>query len=562
MKSFCFREILLASFKEKKARRITFDPQVTVVRGANETGKSSLIKSLFRTFGAEPAKVHPRWKQAEVRSLVRFDVSGLSYALLRHGDHYALFDATGKLLERFQRVTSELAPSLARLFGFGLRLPDRYGQFVILPPAYYFLPSYMDQDGSWGDQWSGFARLRQFSNWKKGVIEYHAGIRGNEFYEAQATKLDAEADANKVVRRREGLQEVYTSLRERFDAAQFDVDFRSYRAELDELLTNCEQLRRREEKFKQRVTDLRNERQALQTQLDITSHAREEALQDYAFAGDHGDVINCPTCGAGYDNSFTERFGIAMDEDNCASLIVRLTEEVADIDEKLDHELRESKKVTEEVLAIERLLARKEGELALDDLLRQEGRRELREVMQRDIASLETREGELRVKAEAAKKRMRQLDGKDRRKDVNDFFYEKMKSFLGALDVNSVSEAACKRVDAVIGDTGSELPRALLAYKLAFLHTAQKFGASVPSLLVIDSPNQQDQDTGHLGRILAFLRDNQPAGVQLVLGLVETADVVFPGKLIELNQRYSLLDESEFAEVGEEVEHFVGLALG
>jgi len=128
--------------------------------------------------------------------------------------------------------------------------------------------------------------------------------------------------------------------------------------------------------------------------------------------------------------------------------------------------------------------------------------------------------------------------------------------------VNSVSEAACKRVDAVIGDTGSELPRALLAYKLAFLHTAQKFGASVPSLLVIDSPNQQDQDTGHLGRILAFLRDNQPAGVQLVLGLVETADVVFPGKLIELNQRYSLLDESEFAEVGEEVEHFVGLALG
>jgi len=562
MKSFYFRAILLASFKEKKARRITFDRQVTVVRGGNETGKSSLIKSLFRTFGAEPWKVHPRWKQAEVRSLVRFDVNGLSYSLLRHGDHFALFDATGKLLERFQRVTSELAPTLARLVGFGLRLPDRDGQFVILPPAYYFLPSYMDQDGSWGEQWSGFARLRQFSNWKKGVIEYHAGIRGNEFYEAQAAKLDAEADANKVVRRREGLQEVYTSLRERFDAAQFDVDFGSYRAELDELLTNCEQLRRREEKFKQKVTDLRNQRQALQTQLDITTHAREEALRDYAFAGDHGDVINCPTCGAGYDNSFTERFGIAMDEDNCASLIVRLTEEVAEIDEKLDHELRESKKVTEEVLAIERLLARKEGELALGDLLRQEGRRELREVMQRDIASLETREGELRVKAKAAEKRMRQLDGKDRRQDVNDFFYGKMKSFLAALDVNSVSESACKKVDAVIGDTGSELPRALLAYKLAFLHTAQKFGASVPSMLVIDSPNQQDQDAGHLGRILAFLRDNQPAGVQLVLGLVETADVVFPGKVIELNRRYSLLDESEFAEVGEEVEHFVGLALG
>jgi len=562
MKNFCFREILLVSLREKKARRLSFDPQVTVIRGGNETGKSSLIKSLFRTFAAEPAKVHPNWTNADVRSVVRFDVNGVSCALLRHGDHFALFDASGKLRERFQRVTSELAPALARLVGFGLRLPDRAGQFVVLPPAYYFLPSYMDQDGSWQDQWTGFARLGQFSNWKDGLIEYHAGIRGNSYYEAKASKLEAQAEADKLVRRREGLQDVYTSLRERFDAAHFDVDFGSYRSELDELLTQCERLRKREEQYKRKVTDLRNQRQALQTQLAITTHARDEASQDYAYASKHGDVVQCPTCGAGYENSFAERFAIAMDEDNCASLMVKLAEEIHEIDEKLEREQTESKKVTDEVLAIERLLARKEGEIALGDLLRQEGRRELRDVMQKDTAALEIQEGELRVKAKESDKRMRQLDGKDRREDVNDFFYEKMKSFLAMLDVNGIAEAKLKTVDARLTDTGSELPRALLAYKLAFLHTAQKFSVVVPAPLVIDSPNQQDQDEGHLARILTFIRDNRPAGLQLVLGLVDTAGVDFGGKTIGLNRKYSLLDENEFESVASEVQPYVDLALG
>jgi len=561
MKSFKFREILLVSFKEKKARKVTFDPEVTVIRGGNETGKSSLLKSILRTFGAEPSKVHPGWRNADVRSLVRFDVNGVAYALLRHGDHFALFDASGNLRHRFQRVTSELAPVLASLVKFGLRLPDRDGNFVVLPPAYYFLPSYMDQDGSWTDQWTGFARLSQFANWKKGLIEYHAGIRGNEYYEAQAAKLDAEAEAAKLVRRREGLQEIYTSLRERFDATYFDVDFGAYRSELEELLTHCDRLHRREEHYKHKVTQLRNQRQVLQTQLDITQHARDEALKDYEFATEHGDVVDCPTCGASYDNSFTERFAIAMDEDNCASLIVRLTDEVNETDDKIDRELAESKRVTDEVLAIERLLARKEGEIALGDLLRQEGRRELREVMQRDISALEVQEGERRVAAKASEKRMRQLDGKARREDVNAFFYDKMKSFLEMLDVNGVAEASFKKVDATITGTGSELPRALLAYKFAFLHAAQRFGVAIPAPLVIDSPNQQDQDPGHLGRILTFIRENSPSGMQLILGLVDTADVEFNGKTIALNRKHHLLEEDEFDAVGAEVQRYVDVAL-
>lgn len=134
MSNFIFKEMLLASFTERKARRIQFDPKVTIIRGDNETGKSSLIKSLVRTFGAEPAKVHPKWLEADVRSVVKFEVDAIPYAILRHGNSFAVFDGNGTALGQFQSVTRDLAPFLAKLFNFGLRLPDREGAFVALPP--------------------------------------------------------------------------------------------------------------------------------------------------------------------------------------------------------------------------------------------------------------------------------------------------------------------------------------------------------------------------------------------------------------------------------------------
>ncbi len=562
MTHFFFKEILLASFREKKARRVRFDPQVTIVRGNNETGKSSLLKSIFRTFGAEPAKVHSAWIDADVRTVVRFEVGGAEFALLRHGNSYAAFDGRGTLAGRFQGVTSDLAPFLARLFGFGLKLPNRAGASIPLPPAYYFLPFYMDQDASWGNAWAGFSKLEQFPNWRRGVIEYHAGIRGNDFYEAQAAKLEAEGELNKVRRKREGLQEVYGRLSERFLAAQFAVDFSAYKAEVDELLTQCDRLREREERFKVRISELRNQRQSLKTQLDITIHAREESRKDYEHASAYADEdVACPTCGAQYANSFAERFSIAVDEDHCASLALTLTEELADIDAKIVIELEESNRVTQDLSTIERLLAKREGEIALGDIIHQEGRKELRQVMAEDIGDLETEEGRHSVIIDQAEERMKQLDSRDRRKQVNGYYEERMRFFLNQLDVHSVQDKAIAKVDAAIRDTGSELPRALLAHQMAFFHVVARFGSAALAPLVIDSPNQQDQDDRHLDRVLRFIKDQRPANTQLVLGLVDTAGVDFGGTEIRLDRKYSLLLENEFAEVGGEVQQLVDAAL-
>lgn len=563
MKSFYFKEMLLASFREKRARRIPFHRKATVIRGGNETGKSSLIKSIFVTFGAEPSKIHKNWTEADVRSLVRFEVDGKAYSMLRHGKMFAAFDEHDRILGRFGKVTSELAPFLATLFGFGLRLPSRQGVLAPLPPAYFFLPYYMDQDGSWSAQWTGFSNLQQFANWRKALVEYHAGIRGNHYYEAQAAKLASEASLEKAERKRDGLKGVYDDLGGRFAQAHFNVDFDAYRSEVDKLLSECEKLREREERFKQNLSDLRKARDRIKTQLDITKHAREEARRDYAYAtsADLDDEILCPTCGAGYANSFADRFAIAVDEDQCADLALRLTQELLDCDAQIESELAGAKEISGNILEIERLLARREGEVALSDLIRQEGRRELATVMARDLGALDAEANRLRGLISTESKRMRSLDSAERRKEVTAVYTEYMRSYLHQLDALSVKDRAIQRMDAQLSATGSELPRALLAYKVAFLQVARRFGSAAFGPLVVDSPNQQDQDDGHHKRILKFLQTERPEGSQMVLGLVDPVGIDFGGSEIVLDRKNRLLREEEFDSVGAEVTRYIDLAL-
>lgn len=562
MKNFVFKEMLLVSFLEKTGRRIPFHPKVTIIRGNNEMGKSSLIKSIMRTFGAEPTKVHPRWLKADVRSVIRFEVTGTEYALLRYGNRFAAFDAGGKLIGRFRSVTKELAPFLANLLDFGLRLPTREGEFVPLPPAYYFLPFYMDQDASWGETWAGFAKLDQFANWRRGVIEYHAGIRGNTYYEAQAEKLDAESEANKLRRRRENLQQVYDDLSTRFESAQFSVDFSAYRSEVDELLRHCDVLHRQEEEFKAKITDLWNHRDSLKTQHAIAIHAREESKKDFEYAISlNEDHVACPTCGANYTSSFAERFSIALDEDHCTSLALRLSDEIAEVDAKIKGELEKASKVAAELGSIEKLLAKREGEVALRDVIQQAGRKELHDVMRGDIVKLEWQENREVARGSAAVKRMTRLDSKERRREVNGFYSDRMQSYLSALDVHGVQDQDILRVDRRIGGTGSELPRALLAFQFAFFEVMERYGSSKLAPIVIDSPNQQDQDDSHLKKILQFINYRKPQNSQLILGLVDTLGMQFGGSEIVLENRYGLLREDEFQSVGSEVQRFVDVAL-
>lgn len=81
----------------------------------------------------------------------------------------------------------------------------------------------------------------------------------------------------------------------------------------------------------------------------------------------------------------------------------------------------------------------------------------------------------------------------------------------------------------------------------------KKYSSTTFFPLIVDSPNQQDQDIEHIDKIMTFIQENQPKDSQLIIGLAETYGVDFKCKTITLTEKYSLLQKDEYDNVYEEM---------
>ena len=184
MKKLFISEILLLSQKEKKAKRVEFDRHRTLIYGKNHTGKSSLMKSIYWTFGAEPL-FNVKFKGANITSLVKFELDNEKYQIIRDGKRFSIYDKNNNQLGIFDSVTKELGPFLSNLFDFKPLFQSHKSGFIIPPPAYLLLPFYVDQDESWSKSWSSFKSLQQIKDYRNQCINYHSGIRPNEYYQTK-----------------------------------------------------------------------------------------------------------------------------------------------------------------------------------------------------------------------------------------------------------------------------------------------------------------------------------------------------------------------------------------
>lgn len=85
MKNLVLKKLLLLSKKEGKAREIPFHIETTVITGVNDTGKSSLIKSIFHSLGAS-VKFHSTWNAIDVITLLYFELDKAPIAYFDSAD--------------------------------------------------------------------------------------------------------------------------------------------------------------------------------------------------------------------------------------------------------------------------------------------------------------------------------------------------------------------------------------------------------------------------------------------------------------------------------------------
>lgn len=556
MKHLIVSEIALLSEVERRARREMFHPTRTVVLGTNDTGKSSLLKAIYYTFGAEPAKQHERWKAAGVKTLIKFSVDGDSFQLLRDDSYFALFSGANTFLKSFTRVTGDLGPHLANLFDFGLILPSRQEEPETPPPAFLFLPFYMDQDASWQNTWSAFDRLFQFSAWKEPLVEYHSGIRNNEYYKLRAQIISLESRLNELTRQERSVITVAEKLRQDSTTATFNLDPTAFSDQIRRLLQEGEVLLDKENALKGSLTKLNNERLLQQTRLAIAERALGELAGDFKFlTNGTSEEIECPTCGNRYENDFAVRFSIANDEDRVAEFIAHIRAEIARLDREIEELFREYSLTQEQAESIQKILNERQGELSLKVVIESEGRRAADNLLTEQRRGITDERTRISDELQVVKRKLKDVDAgaQGTRRLVMDEYERYMRRNFGDLAVQSYSDQIFKTLNPYLHETGSTLPRAILGYQFAVLDLIAKRTPATVCPIVVDSPNQQAQDRESLVKILTFISTNQPENTQLILGLEDTMGVEFGGKLIETKDKYKLLNQEEYQSVHDEL---------
>ncbi|MES2658159.1 MAG: hypothetical protein V4689_06050 [Verrucomicrobiota bacterium] len=568
MKKLVFESLYLVSHTEKKAAQFHFHPTVNVIKGinveiGNSTGKSSLLKSLYGCFGADPAKQSPLWERAKVESLLKFTVDGRVYHIHRFGFHFTIFDDKQIVIGRYRRIGSELAPAIANLLGIGVKLPNRSTSILETPPpAFLFVPFYIDQDAGWKDPLASFHGLGQYArNWKESIVYYYIGLRRDEWYELQAERNLLEKQKEEPTRREETLASLRIRISKDLSEIPFDIDVDSFKREVDILISRCRSLASRQEVYRKQTAALQNERTKVMAQLEIIEKAQVELSEDYSFATEVlEDHVECPICGADYANDFAERFSLAKDEDRCISIHRELHQDLEKLESEITQQRSSFQATAEELSAIETSLNQKTGELTLDDLLKRESKKQMAASVDAEYKEVISKINEINISLARLQKEIRKQDSKDQRKLILDTFSGEMNHAIHKLRVNAVVMRNQNILLGVLKGSGSDLPRAVLAYYISLVKTIEAYGSGALCPLVIDSPNQHEQDKQNLTSILEYIRDHRPASSQLFLGLVEDLNIDFQGKIFILDRKYSLLSKEAYLEVSDFVRPFAKAA--
>ena len=177
MNELYFKNILIADIQTHKAQFIEFKKGYNVITSTeNHVGKSSLLKSLYYTLGAEVGYDSVWDKNSKLYKLT-ICVKEQNYTVVRFIKSFAIFKED-ELILLTRNVSRDLSKKYEEIFGFSVYLPNKITKKIeMAPPAFTFMPYYIDQDTGWSGLYESFAQIDQYKkNDRIKSLYYHLNI--------------------------------------------------------------------------------------------------------------------------------------------------------------------------------------------------------------------------------------------------------------------------------------------------------------------------------------------------------------------------------------------------
>lgn len=551
-----FDSIILVDLSNKEAKKIEFSPKKNMLTsGGNHYGKSVIMKSLYYTLGAEVYFPQPI-KSLNYMTILSFMLEGKNYIVGRLKNSFVLFE-NGEFIKKYNNV-SEFGDSLSDMFNFGIELvgKDEDGTIVKCPPAFFYLPYYIDQENGWSINSYSFDRMTQFDlPQRKDSYFFHLGVLDSDYVEQNKNQKANSKKIAKLSKENEKYKTVIETLKMglddtqmAFDTTDLEMAITSRKAEINTILKEIAKYRKdlvEAEDLYQRLT---NEKEVLAKYIkrkDVTPTIMTE-------------VVECPRCGLFFEQSLADKLertylleSLNDDYTRIATEIDKLEKKIKKLKEKYEQHQRKFKdyesSLSSEQDLYDTYLKAKTTRKLLDDY---------RKKIQENAETIEV--------LKENNKNIRELlrEYQQSRTNANGIYLSNLNNKYGLLDIPSEQVPKESEPGSSIEASGAYGPRCKVAQVLSFLETQKSISDIIITFpVVIDSPNVLEQDKEHLGSVLKTLFTWNKTDNQIIVASIEGKDIAeqLPDvKVIKLdNEVNHIMSKEEYNKLEKEIDTIV-----
>ncbi|MEE3507586.1 hypothetical protein QN399_15160 [Pseudomonas sp. 10C3] len=525
---------------------MSFHPQKNLLRGRNHTGKTSLIRSIFETLGAKPQGKLESWDE-NTASLLEFSVGGCHFFALHQNGRRALFNANQEMIIATSKF-GEWSQAFCNVTDFNLVFTDKK-ESAIQPadPACFFLPFYVNQDGSWQSEWNTFSGLKRFNSPWSAILEYFTGVCPPEYYRARAERVQESKALEEHRREYKLLERTIERFSRTLPLSGPKLNPENFANEIALLTQGVTELNQQQELLRSAAVREQDLLSSLEQQIRLADDALAAYGHDakYLRTGDSEPLI-CPTCNAEHTKSFLDLLHFAEDARVLRELAGRLRDDATEVRHRCGKALARLSTLNENYQRISSVLDTRKGELKFQDVVESMGAESAFAAFEVERKLLQEAIDKALGVVNALDEKMKRLRAPKRTRAILEDFRSYYVSGRVALKLHPVDASKMKltgRPDL----SGSGGPRSILAYYAALWRTCQGVTGTFDVPVVIDSPNQQAQDDVNLPAVLQFIAKELPDDMQLIVGLETETDFPFD-KEIHLDVPYSMLLEDHWAE--------------
>ena len=506
MKRLMIRKLIVISQSESRSLEVPFEKGLNIILGGNKTGKSSIIKSIFTTLGCECKRVEADWKKLVSTYLLFFKYGERQFCIVRQDKKFQIFENINNDFSCIIETNAfhEYSNCLMDILEIKMPCISKDGkQFNITPPL-LFRFQYIDQDEGWSKIADSFKNVAYIKDWKPNTNKYVCGYLDDRYYELQAQKAEhilERDDKKKELNYNQNFVSRITSTLTRIEDIESVEDVTT---DIELLLAKAEELRKLQFSYNAEMTVLENDIYINQHKLHIVEHNLIETKKDIEYAMTQEDELICPFCGTIYSNGINEQLNITSDYAHCENLIAELKSSISVATKELEELKNKYNDVSVEIQSIEQKVQNTQELLSYSSFYKSKGQFEIYESCKRQLDVLQGEINSCVSKIAITDEKINEKKSKERSKDIREDIERYCRTLADAINVPKTFIKLRDFVQ-VINRTGSETPRLVYMYQSAlYLYNLER-AYSPFNFYVVDTPNQQGQDTENLGSIFKSL---------------------------------------------------------